>query len=996
MKKTLFAVILIIAELFTFAVIPASSAAEPTSVIVTVTPPEGADKYEYALACAKELTKRLPNCEYGYIYDTLMCGFSLELSRSALTALCTYGFVTGVHTDTEYAPLSYEDKKNLAAEMVGVVPSETDGLTGDGVKVAVIDSGFDITHPAFDTEVTEVLDISEYEMQVGIPVRLTALRYIINVYDFYHSSKIPFTFDYADRDTDVYNELEDHGTHVAGIIGAAATESDGMQGIAPGCQLLLMKVFGDNAATASDSAVIGALEDAVKLGADVINLSLGYYAGSTDLSSIGLDSVIEKAREAGCIVVCAAGNDGVTTDRAEKDLPLTTYTDYGTLSAPASSDYAVAVGSVESSVIYGEHFRHTDDENYPFYFTDTNLTYENTEVSFTEYFNGKTLEYVTVPGIGEEGDYEGLDVRGKIALVQRGIITFPEKTKIAAEHGAVGVIVYNNEPNAYVSMDLTDAVLPAIFITLENGEILAAKENKALSFSTEYICVPDENGGKIADSSSRGTTPSLTLKPDVSAVGGSVYSTVNGSGYGGLSGTSMAAPQLAGMCALLIEKARREGTDTDATVALMNSATPVLQENGVEYSPRTQGAGLVNFTKVLNREVEIIYAKNGNAKAELFDKLSGTVSFDITIRNLTDKTIEAALGATLTTDGYKKIKDGKAVIFYNTLEAVADTESIITIGDSKNVNRYADTPSTTTLTLEPNESRTLTVSLKLDGVYHKSLASVFTNGYFIEGYVYCETENAEASLPYMGYVGDFSAAPVLDGDAYKNEPYMFESTKFGVMFDNTMLPSGVNVFEDEYTFDGEYPIAVSPNGDGRADSLYFTALQLRNTRKTVMNIIDKDGEVVYSKELGYTAKTRGIDAPALLSLFWDGGDGMHSTYRLPDGDYTFEVCYTLDFGENAVQTYSYDFRVDTKLPTVKQIKYENGKLTVHAEDEGGILCLCVYKGGATDKTKYLETDGEATFDLSDFDGDVLYYDIVDSAYNVLVGKISLSALSGKE
>lgn len=996
MKKTLFAVILIIAELFTFTVIPASSAAEPTSVIVTVTPPEGADKYEYALACAKELTKRLPNSEYGYIYDTLMCGFSLELSESALIALSTYGFVTGVHADTEYASLSYEDKKNLAAEMAGVISGATDGLTGDGVKVAVIDSGFDVTHPAFDTEVTETLDLYEYRMQVGIPVRLTALRYTIDVNDFYYSSKIPFMFDYADRDSDVYKENGDHGTHVAGIIGAAPTESSSMQGIAPGCQLLLMKVFGDESTMASDSAIISALEDAVKLKADVINLSIGHYAGSTDLSSIGLDSVIEKAREAGCIVVCAAGNEGVSTDRAATDLPLTAYTDYGTLSAPASSNYTVAVGSVENSVIYGEHFRHTDDENRPFYFTDTNLTYENTEGSFTEYFNGKTLSYVTVPGIGEESDYEGLDVRGKIALVQRGIITFPEKTKIAAEHGAIGVIVYNNEPNAYVNMDLTDAALPAIFITLEDGALLAAKENKTLSFSTEYICVPDENGGKIAESSSRGTTPSLTLKPDVCAVGGDVYSTVNDGGYGGFSGTSMAAPQFSGMCALIIEKARRDGTDTDVTVALMNSATPVLQGNGVEYSPRAQGAGLVNFTKALNREVEITCATNSKPKAELFDKLSGTVSFDITVRNLTDKSLEASLGATLTTDGYKKIKDGKSVTFYNTLEAVADAESVITIEESENVNRYGEGAEALTLTLEPLEARTLTVTVSLDGVYHKNLASVFTNGYFIEGYVYCETENAEASLPYMGYVGDFSAAPVLDGDAYKNEPYMFDSTKFGVMFDNTMLPSGVNVFEGEYNFNKEYPIALSPNGDGRADTLYFTACQLRNTRKTVMNILDGDGEVVYSKELDYTAKTRGIDAPAILSLYWDGGDGLNSKYRLPDGDYTFEVSYTLDFGENTVQTYSYDFRVDTKLPTVKQIKYENGKLTVRAEDEGGILCLCVYRGGATDKTKYLETDGEATFDLSDFDGDVLYYDIVDAAYNVLVGKISLSALSGKE
>lgn len=989
MKNTVLSAALIAAQLLGFGGSAVPAEVEKTELIVTLDAPDGVNAYDYALKCATTLTEQLPGAEYGYIYDTLLCGFSVTLPETATASLSACTFIDDVFGVAEYEALSYEESKNLAARAIGAIKNSTGGLTGDGVKVAVIDNGFDVTHEAFNAPVTETLNLDEFAMQVGIPVKLKSMRYVIDVQNFYHNAKIPYTFDYANHDIDVFNADTDHGTHVAGIIGAAPTESDSMQGIAPGCQLMMMKIFEDGAKTASDTALIAALEDAVTLGADVINLSIGHYAASADMSVIGLDGVIEKAREAGCIVVCAVGNHGVTTDRGNTTLPLATYTDYGTASAPATADDTVAVASVDNAVIFGEHFKSADGA--PYYFVDTNKDYGTVSTTFSEHFNSKTLEYVAVPGIGAESDYEGLDVEGKLVLVKRGTIPFAEKANIAASHGAVGAIIYNNVENEYPKMDLTGAIVPAVSITLEEGVELLAKDKKELSFSTEYMYIENpDTAWEVSYFSSRGATPSLTLKPDICAVGREIYSTVNGGTYGVNSGTSMASPQFAGASALLIEKARRDGTETDIVTAIMNSATPVMQDNGVEFSPRAQGAGLVNVPAALERKIEVTYAVNGKPKAELFDKLCGAFAFDVTLKNLTDDSLEANLTATLTSDGWtRKEVNGKRE-YYSTLTAEADRKSLITV-DGVNINRYSDTCTPYSLTLSAGEEKTVTLIFTLDKTTHGRLEKVFTNGYFAEGFVYCESENSAVSLPYMGYVGDFAKAGITDGDAYKNEAAMFTQTKFMVEIDNSFAPTGANIFAGGNVYDNG-TVAFSPNSDGFADEIYFAATHIRNAKGATATIYDENGDIIRTSDVKRITKTAGKDEPVVFYFSWNGGDGIHPTYKMPDGNYVFEVIYTLDYGENNTQKYTYNVKIDTVMPTVTELSLSGNKLSLKAADNLGINGICLYKGNTQDKTKLMEAKDSAVFDISGIDSDIIYYEIIDEAYNVLVGRISISEL----
>ncbi len=1007
--KKLLPILLALSQAFMLGVAPVASQAPMVDVIVELSPPVGTDPTEYAQKCADTLDSKLAVFDYGYIYDTLLCGFPAELPENSLWRLEACDFVQKVYRCAEYEALDAEfDSIDMsAAELMGLPAVKEAGLTGDGVKVAVLDSGFDIHHPAFDADVTETLDLKPFAMVIGSK-RIAALRNSYETSPFYHNSKIPFMYDYAYYDNDVSTKTSDHGTHVAGIIGAAKTDICDMHGIAPGVQLLLMKIFNDEGTSASDNALIAALEDAIKLGADVINLSIGHYAGSTDPSEIvGLASLIEKAEQHGCIIVGAAGNDSVTTERGrlyeDKKLmyPLASYTDYGTLSSPSAADYAMSVASVDNSIYYSRHFTHAANRELYIEYTDTNEAGAVTKVSFASYFNGKTLDYAVVPGVGEEKDYEGIDVSGKLVLVMRGTIPFTEKANIAASHGALGMIVYNNtEDEALLNMELTGAEIPAIAISMNDGLTLAAESDRRVNFNKSYIWRENTEGaGRISGFSSYGTTPSLTLKPDISAIGSSVLSTMVGGGYGSVSGTSMASPQISGACALLVEKARKSGITDNAAIAvsvkntLMNTASPVIQENGIEYSPRAEGSGLLNLDEAVNQKLELTYTPTGRAKAELFDKLTDITAIDVTLKNLTDSTLNVALDVTLTNDGYTLIEFEGKKEYYSTLTAEADKVSRITVAESGNLNRYAEDHEPLTLTLDANESRTLTVNIHFDNAYHRKLSSIFTNGHFAEGFIFCEAEGTAVSLPYMGYIGDWCAAPVLDGDSYKGETEMFDGAKFYVMVNGKYVPAGADIFTDPYTYDRD-TIAFSPNNDGYADDINFGATAIRNARSSKMTITDPVGNTVYSSKFPYFSKTVGMKEVTVFRFSWDGSDGVYSRYKLPDGKYTASLEYTLDYRENITQTYTYPVIIDTKDPTLESAKLKGNKLTLTASDENGVRVISIYESDSDDAFFNLEHGDTAVYDISGYTSDTLYYEIIDNAYNISVGKLTLSDLAG--
>ncbi len=1016
-----------------------SAAGTDSTYIVTL-------KDEYAGSLydtASLLTAKLPSCSVGYYYDTLLCGFELTLPETLAGYVAGLDFVDSIYENGSYEALDatveyvngYETAVESARSLIGIDDelSAESGLTGDGVLVAIIDSNFDVDHPAFAGEVTTAV-YTEESLASLLDVTRMNINNFADASELYHNERIPFAFDYSGRDTDLSGSAS-HGTHVAGIIGANPTDDSTMQGIAPECQLCLMKVFSDDGETADDAAIIAALEDAVRLGADVINLSLGNYSGSAAAKvSRTMENALKKAEENGCIIVSASGNDATSASNSrysyeyDISLPPADYTDYGTAGYPSVSEYSLAVASVDNMYSYGTAFGF-DEGSELFGYTDTNLMFGLLDDTFAEHFANRKIEFAVVPGIGIDSDYDGVNVKGKLALISRGETTFAEKTAVAASHGAIGVIFYNNVENEALNLDLTDAALPAIAVSLEDGERLIEDTRRELRFypSASFL---NEHGGLPSVFSSTGATPQLGLKPDICAVGGSVYSTIP-DGYGTMSGTSMASPQLSGIMALLCEKYPDiEAHDRPSALrkVLMNSARPLLQPDGTEYSPRLQGAGLVDLGSALGRELELTYSYNGKPKIELYDLVGDCIYIDITLTNLTDAPLETRLSASLLTDSFEALDIDGEERYFASLTSTPDRVSTITASDMEgNLNRAADDFAPYTLTLDAGESRIVSLTISFDDDYSDSLASVFTNGYFVEGYIYCETAGHSYSIPYMGYSGDWTSAPILDASVYSPADVQTDASASGSPTDRSVsdttrqpvfggtsivtpvldryITAGLDIFSDDLSgtnIPAADEIAFSPNGDGAADYIYLRADFLRNAVSGSMTVLDSDGEVVYMSLIApnYFSKSCDYEAPVALLFEWNGSDGINLRYTLPDGRYTLRYDFTLDYLSGSTQTYTFDIRLDTEKPSVDSYTYdaESGILTLTVSDNHKPRYVKLFKDDSEgfDLIEYCigvdeGSEFTAEFDLSGYDSDSIYVEIVDCAYNSLVDLIRLDA-----
>lgn len=207
------------------------------------------------------------------------------------------------------------------------------GYTGAGLTVGIIDSGFDVNHPDF-----RLTDPSRAELTAssltgkGLPGR-------------YINAKIPYAYNYYDRSHTILEVGVSHGQHVAGTVGANGT----IRGIAPEAQLLALRVFSNNTANGStrEDIYLKAMDDAVILGADVLNLSLGAPAGFTQWSVTPLDQAIATARQSGVIVAMAVGNDRNLV-AGHNQTAVSSMPDQGLVATPALVKDSVAVAAANT------------------------------------------------------------------------------------------------------------------------------------------------------------------------------------------------------------------------------------------------------------------------------------------------------------------------------------------------------------------------------------------------------------------------------------------------------------------------------------------------------------------------------------------------------------------------------------------------------------------------------------------------------------------------
>ena len=533
----------------------------------------------------------------------------------------------------------------------GIYKSDSVEYTGKGTAVAILDSGFDCSHTVFqhdlDVEMITYDDINSV-LSETMASSLYRSDTQLKTTDVYYNNKIPFVFDYADKDYDVFPYDSNHGTHVAGIIGGS---DDVITGIAVDTQLVLLKVFPDLDSGGKTEDILAALEDAVLLGVDAINMSLGSSCGfARDEDGSKVNEVYDRINESGISLITAASNSYSSAFGGEQgNTNKVTNPDSGTVGSPSTYEAALSVASISGTK---SRYMVGNGKDVVFFSESNNISgkennfYEELYKSLNKNSNEKfELEYVTIPGVGLEVNYLNLgDLSGKVALVQRGDNTFEEKARNAKAAGAVACIIYNNiEGEILMSMGKTDHI-PTISISKELGTILASKQRGTLEFSMSY-----QAGPFMSDFSSWGPTPSLGLKPEITAHGGNIKSSVPGGGYDELSGTSMATPNLCGIVVLIRQYLKEEYPNLTvkeisvmANQLLMSTAGIVLNEEGNPYSPRKQGAGLASLYNAVNTKAYITVDDCDKTKLELLDDptRTGTYVMEFNVKNLTNGSLK--------------------------------------------------------------------------------------------------------------------------------------------------------------------------------------------------------------------------------------------------------------------------------------------------------------------------------------------------------------------
>jgi minor extracellular serine protease Vpr len=346
-----------------------------------------------------------------------------------------------------------------------------------------------------------------------------------------------------------------HGTHVAGIIAANGK----LKGVAPEAKILAYRALGPGGGGTTEN-VLAAIEQAIKDKVDIMNLSLGNDINGPDLPiSLALNRAVEK----GIVAIAASGNSGPNI---------------WTVGSPGTASKAISVGAstptlgVPHLLIEGmrDKIRIQPLEGSSKWDLDRSMSIVN-------------------GGLGTKEDLK--DVTGKIVLIKRGTITFSEKAENAREAGAKAVIIYNNMSGGFMGNLEAPLDIPVASMTKKDGELLKSKTNGLVKIEVT------EEKDLLADFSSRGpVTETWEVKPDIVAPGVAINSTIPG-GYLSLQGTSMAAPHVAGACAL-IKQAHPEWTPEQIKAALMNTAIPLVK-NGKLYRTYEQGAGRIQVSEAI-------------------------------------------------------------------------------------------------------------------------------------------------------------------------------------------------------------------------------------------------------------------------------------------------------------------------------------------------------------------------------------------------------------
>lgn len=934
-------------------------------------------------------------------FNVLFSGFTMKMTtEEALMVRENIPEVKQIFVDYKYNRPDEKINMYNSSKMVNANKAWNLGYKGEGRVVSVIDSGADINHPAMRlTDATK----AKYDKQ--------AIDELISKHLLkgqYLNEKFPYGYNFMDHNMDLKDTNKDtgmHGMHVSGTVGANADDTEAKEnngikitGIAPEAQILVMRVFGQDVATTNTSAYIEAIEESIILGADSMNMSLGSMSGSEQGIDLGMDLALQNAKKAGSIVAIAGGNDFYTT--WGNDNPRATNPDWGVMGTPGVAESAFTVANYNNNSMVTDASTFIKDENGKEIEVVAKAMDTIDDAVDTGFKSMQEYEIVDV-GLGNtEADYNGQGVKGKIVLAQRGVNSFADKIKLAQSKGAIAFLLGNNEadkPDYFIIMQTqTKGLIRGYSVTYRNymkikqniADAKAAGKVPMIKINTEKHEMANPGQYKMNESTSWGPNPTLRLKPEITAPGGEIYSTVNNGKYESMTGTSMATPHVAGGIALVNQfltknKISVEGAEKHQFIKniMMATATPILYENvkGFYNSPRVQGAGLMNLEAAVNPYLVTLAdasgkMSNGKAVVEFGSIKDEKLDFTLKLKNYSDKPATYKVHGIAQTD---QVKDGKI-----TFEPAK-------LGEAN----FAE------ITVNANSEATFTGSIDLTGKLETAKKNQ-PNGFFIDGFIFFESkanaegakEFADLSVPYLAFYGDWASLPIIDGFAddivfdespsgktwVDNIPFWYQGTDYndfpGKYFDQWnfthfyskwhdggRMIQGYQAWSDKYL--GEF--AISPNGDSDKDEMSFHGVFLRNADNLKFEFINEAGEVVKTIAEPYRStikknyyKQKYTEDPVWT---WRGEDKNGG--QVPDGNYKVKITASAQDNKSSEQEYVKTVYVDRVKPEIELIDANQvgNSVTIKfksTDDRSGLAWMDVFELGDATEYGYEEVPGK--------------------------------------
>lgn len=811
----------------------------------------------------KEISK-LSSTKVLYAYNTIFNGCAIETKQDNLDLIKHIEGISSVERSQKVEPMMNHAREEIGVnEAIDYLKAINKDMVmkfdGRGMVIANIDTGTDYRHKAMriDDDAKPYMRFKKEDMQ-GTDKDFWLSDKIPHAFNYYNGGKI--TVEKYDDGSDYHDP---HGMHIAGILAGNDTDEDiakynGIDGIAPNAQIFSYKMYSDSGdGFAGDETMFHAIEDAIKHKVDVVSVSSGFTG--TGLIGEKYWQAVRALRKAGIPMVVATGNYATSASSSSWDLAVNNQlrmTDTGNVTRTAAHEDAIAVASAKNQIVEfdkvnigGESFKYRNIGT--FFDKDKIITNEDGSKL------GDKVKFVYI-GKGQDDDLVGLNLKGKIAVMDR-IYTKDLKYafKRAADKGARAIMVVNTV-NYYNRDNWTE--LPAmgyeedegttcqvfsvsgddglkIWNMIDPANKTEVKRNKKEDFKDkldQYYPIDMEsfnkNRPKLGDekeldfnfapdkdkelykeevivpaaSTSWGPRVDLLLKPDVSAPGKNIKSTLNvidgKSTYGYMSGTSMATPVVAASTVLIRPKLKEmlekpvlknlEGDDkidltTLTKIALQNTARPMMdptawKEKSLYYaSPRQQGAGLINVANALRSDV---IASFKNVDSEGLVNSYGSISlreikgdkryFTIKLINTSDRPLTfKASSSAITTDSltdrlkldetYKdeKSADGKQIVpeihpekikganitFDHDVFTIApnssyDLKAVLNVGDAKDKDQFVES----FIRLESKEELEAMCGDKNKTVFQPSL-----------------------SMPLMGFAGNWNKEPILDKWAWE-------------------------------------------------------------------------------------------------------------------------------------------------------------------------------------------------------------------------------------